>query len=458
MFFVYYSIMRQNILENLPPKGSIGCEKNGKLADRFFIKEKLGDSSAGEAFKVCEDKECNNVFAVKKTPLSQSDVKLLDRPNPVITSVWMELLCMDLCGILVEKNVCPNLPIYYTYYICDNCKFETPTIKLKVDKTGSTKCLYIINEYATDGDFNRWIKTEHDIKSWYSAYFQIFAGLYALQKYFGITHHDFHFGNVLVHKVTPGGYWKYTIDDKVYYVPNCGWVFTLWDFGMAERGKLKPEDVDGMIVPDIDLYVNDYARITNIEKALKDQRVSPNILPTEFGSFIEKIKYYKKNRIILKFVIEDIFSNLYGSKKSQILEKYSMDKEIDVPDEFKQFLLTEAATPSYTYHDNEKKVPKALRSSYLDIHGKTYRKMEILKELKESIPKFDTRDGISRNEIEMKEMEKYYSTTRLPPPPPPLLIHISHGKKTGGRRTKSRRYSRNKRKSSIRRKSKRSGK
>ena len=99
-----------------------------------------------------------------------------------------------------------------------------------------------MNELA-DGDLKMYLEKKTHI--WNPALvtnclFQIAAGLYSLEKFYDLTHNDLHFGNILVHEVKPGGFWHYKIDGANYYVPNMGYLFVLWDFGMAHiPGKIR---------------------------------------------------------------------------------------------------------------------------------------------------------------------------------------------------------------------------
>jgi len=87
----------------------------------------------------------------------------------------------------------------------------------------------------------------HTTDEWYNAYFQIFSAIYVLQKKMKMFHSDLHWGNVLVTQSThigsdACGYWKYIIDGVTYYVPNMGYVFKVWDFGLARSDYYVPMD------------------------------------------------------------------------------------------------------------------------------------------------------------------------------------------------------------------------
>ena len=78
-----------------------------------------------------------------------------------------------------------------------------------------------------------WCKNKHNIKEWNTAYFQIFSGLYSLQKYTNIYLEDIKFENILVKKVKKD-YIHYIIDNNNYIISNCEYLFVLSDFGFTE--------------------------------------------------------------------------------------------------------------------------------------------------------------------------------------------------------------------------------
>lgn len=126
----------------------------------------------------------------------------------------IEALSFVLTNQLVSQKICPHFVLNYHW------DYKANTIRL-------------YNEYATYGDFKTWSKGEHSVELWMNALFQISMGILAIKRYFNMLHTDLHAGNILVHKVQPGGYWTYILDKKRYYLPNLGYIFLLSDFGFA---------------------------------------------------------------------------------------------------------------------------------------------------------------------------------------------------------------------------------
>lgn len=105
----------------------------------------------------------------------------------------------------------------------------------------SNKSLIIYNELA-HYDLSLWFKyaisrSLLNCETVMSIMFQILSGINALNSV-DVSHMDLHLGNILITRVKPGGYWKYSVPDKkgidrIYYVPNMGYQVKLWDFGRA---------------------------------------------------------------------------------------------------------------------------------------------------------------------------------------------------------------------------------
>lgn len=207
------------------------CVKDNKLGDEIQMKHRFGSPSVfGEAWIAHILHDIRNI-AVKKVVLMKTDqqnsytFKQLNSGE----SAWVEMTAYLLSTALVLCGVTQNLPVTYKYFWCPKCEFENKDLEKK------SACLLVLNELA-DGDLTKflqkkelWSHNNGELIS--NCLFQILAGLYALKKFFNMTHNDLHDQNILVHKVEKGGYWHYKIDNYDYYLPNLGFVFVIWDFG-----------------------------------------------------------------------------------------------------------------------------------------------------------------------------------------------------------------------------------
>lgn len=417
----------------------------------ILLLERIGSKSInGEAYKACTPydeilQSCTDdpgtaLLSTKKIPLTQyQKVKysLRNTKDELLQNdVFVELMCMTLCSfvLLNKKQICPNLPLYYNYYLCKKCVYQNQEILYKnqatVDKAEklviinqdeefsgkqlldnikqilkennkkiidadkkddlkqmvgdkaanlftkainnsiSNSCVLLINEFANEGDLKNWLKikdwsqpqTRSELE-WKVMFFQVFAGLYTLQKYFDLTHHDLHWGNVLVHKIQPGGFLTYKIDDEYYKIPNIGFLFTLWDFGYAHiPNKLKansnPEtyDLKGKNRYSIDYFRISHAIWWNMDTS-KD--IFPNgITPSEMIEFYYDIKSHYDENVPLKYIFNRLF---YEFKEN------SMPSSVD-------YTIDDANTPNtpkdYTWLLNNNKNYQTYgidMEAYLDI-------------------------------------------------------------------------------------------
>ena len=51
----------------------------------------------------------------------------------------------------------------------------------------------------------------------------------------GLFHNDCHYKNFLFHRIKPGGYFHYKIYGKDVYIKNLGYLWIIWDFGLARK-------------------------------------------------------------------------------------------------------------------------------------------------------------------------------------------------------------------------------
>lgn len=330
-----------------------------QVTNNIFVHKRIGSSSVnGEAYLAkifaCENRNCEpDDLAVKLIPIKGDELRYIrdHRTNrkAYTTGLWAELLVMEICTILIHQEKIPNLPMAFSYMLCNNCQYENPALSLSIPR--GTPCLILLNELADGGDIATWMKTSHDALEWSTAYFQIFASLYFLQKFFNLTHHDLHWGNVLVHKVTETGYSAYDIDGKTYYVPNAGYEFVLWDFGYCRiPGKIEiaaladyynlPEQQPRLLV--------DYMRIALAPTWIRDPKViadSPEYgsvdIPNEISDiFLPRITQLFSKGYTLKRVIPEIWHEFTKIPEDDLITgRYDFDNPlVDFPKKY-AFLL-----------------------------------------------------------------------------------------------------------------------
>lgn len=244
-----------------PPK-----KKRRKAAASFFVQpqpeavtrkeEEKSDAEAGEKISM----------ALKVVPLDMSEACYVNTPmtpGALRYSVWAERLALLLCSELVKASVTPSLPFLIRCYAC-----EQPFSPLAEKQRPFQRAIVLCNELARGGNMLQWAEQKHrrPVREWHACLFHLFAAMYALQKYCGMTHHDLHMENILLMETDQSGeeseeqsaanaqhvekYWQYSIDDQTYYVPDClGFVPIIWDFGTVFCPQLCPNEAFAHVHP-----------------------------------------------------------------------------------------------------------------------------------------------------------------------------------------------------------------
>ena len=295
---------------------------------KIFIKDDvLGEGWQGKVYKYYKkNNNAKNIYgpiAVKKIYLNRRQNKFIeDKYNlkALKYEPYIELASNQLINQLVLQGISPNFMLHYTHTIVPRtniCDWDYPSK------------MYHYNELIKDAiTYTEWDDEEHEIHVWYNAFFQITTALFALQKYFNMTHLDLHSDNILVKKIKPGGYWVYIINGKKYKVPNLGYQFIILDFGHAR-------------IPQY--FVSQYKRRKKIHRGFDIKElftsISFNTAPKEFRKDVNYvIKRLSKNEDF-DIIIEELWKNKYvydtGTgkdkvMKSRLLDTFNLDKRINL--------------------------------------------------------------------------------------------------------------------------------
>ncbi len=331
-----------DVVSSLEPvvNGDEVCLVSDVFGDVIKVGKSIGSGEYGEAYQAVLFGKSYRL-AIKKVALSSEDqgVSYTQRQLSSGRSAWAELAAYMLGSVLVMARICNNLPFTYKYTLCKSCHFNSKKVK---EKNRNKPCILVINEFA-EGDLHHYLKQKNrwSLPLIHNCVFQIAAGLYAMEKYFrGMTHNDLHYGNVLVHEIKPGGYWEYKIDGKRYYVPNLGYVFVLWDFGMIH--------VPGRIVG----------------RPLKDEETDIGQITSLIKSSLKPIVHGKSSvvhdivRLEGMISLKDIFTLMFTNylKKpatGALIDQFNMDTSIEslraaVPLTLQPFLTSAKAFRSYS--------------------------------------------------------------------------------------------------------------
>ena len=218
----------KNILKDVTKIYGKQCIHGDKaeLLEKIQIDKLLGTGTFGNVYSACTPKPCDDnsyKFAIKLS--SFINKRHYNNPfNPEEQS-WHEFFILkDYINPLVERGICPNLPLLQEGYLCNTCEFADNSVK---------ECIITITELA-DGDMNKWFtEKERTSDEIYSALFQIMAAIHTIQYHCQLINKDVKAPNILYYKVKSGGYWHYIIHGQDFYVPNYGHLFVLNDFGVS---------------------------------------------------------------------------------------------------------------------------------------------------------------------------------------------------------------------------------
>ena len=207
----------------------------------------------------------------------------------------------------VQKEIFPNFPITYKTLLCENACSDTLCPK-------QTKKRYyvVINELASY-DIQSWFKESHTEDDYKSVITQLIFAIYAFHG-MGMLHRDCHLGNFLIHKITPGGFWRYQFEGQDIFVPNTGYLLVMWDPGLA-----KPYDASLS-------WHKDYYRALNLIWCIRDGSVQsyvdqklvglPNKLNDKLPGPLAKLfssvrRIERSEREVMRQVIEGFKKNKY---------------------------------------------------------------------------------------------------------------------------------------------------
>jgi hypothetical protein len=257
---------------------------------------------------------------------------------------FTELISYILTNRLVFQKICPHFVLNYYWDLSKS--IEQGTI------------LKQYNEYINCCTLDEFLKkSTYDYDTCTNILFQLMVSLYSLKKYYGMLHTDFHLGNILVQTITPGGYWKYIIDGNTYYLPNLGFQLLLNDFGFAwipnklyikwhRDTTLKYITKIGMEFYDLSKALRYIFFYNKINQPHFIKLIKTNFIANELNYVLSKDYYinndsklvnnypdiskrFSGNKMTLSKKIHTIFYEKYNTKQLNIIDKFSLDKNIN---------------------------------------------------------------------------------------------------------------------------------
>lgn len=305
--------------------------KNLSICKNLIIQNKveiIGKGIQGEVFKA-KSPDCGSVV-IKRKLIREEDKKWKNNEKWMRDELETEYKIMLLTNRMIDKFICPNFIKVYDF---------NKSIPL------------IIMEYA-DGDCRFLFKNEYyDTEIYMSFLFQVLMSIYCFNNYTMLFHRDVKLENILYKKIDKKLVFHYKIENKDYYIPTCGYLFMLCDYGTA-KFKLDGRDFDvtnldykiikNYVVDVYKTYSEEFQNNKNIESVIKTMRTSEDIpkinsldkIILEIISIIKNIKTTKMNNFIfqvheiLTFDLEitKIFNNFF---MDYVVNKYSDENIIN---------------------------------------------------------------------------------------------------------------------------------
>jgi len=328
------------------------------LNDNVILKEYFGSGSVnGEARKTIiklpgniEMPAATKIMPLKPYEIDDIEVSLdYKSPEQIIKQPSaVEIISMRLCRFIYDMKMTPNVPLGYNLTICKNCTYRNVDLQQSVVNGHMTnKCIYFVNELADEIDLKTWLsKQQRTFLEIKVMYFQICTALYALQKFFDLTHHDLHWGNVLVHKIpspAEGGrtHFVYEIDGIPYKIPNIGYLFTLWDFGYALiPRKMQAQDTRYYTEYNpshVNLYSVDYHRLilVTVQASIEHGFITDTNIINDLKTLLE---YITRNHFMKGHPLIYMFKDIFNDFKSNIPLTSDYSIQDIIPLEFSQQL------------------------------------------------------------------------------------------------------------------------
>ena len=228
----FSSMIRKELSEIHIKQNSICNIQDGSedsLSEHIILDKLIGAGDWGNVYSGKLRNQENvrtEQFAIKFSKISEED---FHNPYTNSSASWYEILIMrDILKPMIEKNICPNLPLFIDNFLCE-------TFDFKFRKGNNAyPCIATITELAKE-DFKDYINNSKGLSDneMYSALFQIMAGVHAFQMRGQILNNDIKARNILCYDVEAGGFWHYKINGKDFFVPNYGKMFILNDFGVS---------------------------------------------------------------------------------------------------------------------------------------------------------------------------------------------------------------------------------
>ncbi len=269
---------------------------------KIVLKKNIGSRSRyGLIFLTYILKTKNQIFATKVMEVNKHNTIEIDLSKKM--------------SEITLKDLSPHFLLIYKTFICNNIEKDKklPSLIRKND-------YYIsINELA-DGNLKNFLMTNNNPELIENCYQQILLAVLSFHYHTGgVYHKDCHYKNFLFHRIKEGGYFHYKIFGKDVYVENKGYIWMIWDFGLAKIKDYEKENrlEDYFTVNEFfktsksydnyDMFMNIYKYVSQLSN-----------LQHDYKNYIGYSDVLLFKEVIFKF--KNLFKNSYD-KNSFIINK-----------------------------------------------------------------------------------------------------------------------------------------
>lgn len=210
-------------LKKEPKKQCLKILDNNKFSicnNKIILEKRIGSKSKYGAVYLSKTNDIKSVkTAIKVMVISK------DNEN--------ELNILKKCTKIFSNKETSHFPIIYNSFYCN-----IPNNNILIPQNINNKNYFIyLNELAS-GDLRKFTMENKNYKNdklFINTMIQVFLAILTFHKKIKYCHNDCHDGNFLYHKIKPGGYIKYKIKNEYYYLENMGYLWVIWDFGLADN-------------------------------------------------------------------------------------------------------------------------------------------------------------------------------------------------------------------------------
>lgn len=208
--------MENNLVDRIKKISKVKELLKSSSTDSVKVVKVLGKGVEGEVL-LLKVKDVNIALKISKLNF---DIKKLTQQQSLKVDGLVEYYASRLINLLIDNKINPHFVYNYNTQLTKTNKIQSSN-EFIPSKT--------LRSFLKENNFQR----KNDKRLVFNIFFQILSALHSLKYQFNMIHADLHFENILIAEVPPGGYWKYVINGKDYYLPNMGYQIYLNDYGYA---------------------------------------------------------------------------------------------------------------------------------------------------------------------------------------------------------------------------------